>query len=85
MKLFFSKRFQKDYKKLPAKIQELTDNKLDFLLRDVNHPSLRFKKVKKHFNVWEVSVTMNYRVVLSVESDHYVLLRVGVHNILNRI
>lgn len=85
MKLFFSKRFQKDYKKLPAQIQTLTNKKLDFLLRNVNHPSLRFKRVKKHFNVWEISITMNYRVVLSIESDHYVLLRAGAHNILNRI
>ncbi len=43
MELFFSKQFQKDYKK------------------------------------------MKYRVILSVEKDCYVLLRVGAHDILNRI
>jgi len=85
MKLFFSKRFQKDYKKLPAQIQELTDKKLDYLLKDISHPSLRFKKVKRHSNVWEVSVTMNYRLVLSMQSNYYILLRVGAHDILNRI
>ncbi len=35
--------------------------------------------------LWEFSVTMNYRLLFEIEGEHYVLLRVGPHRIVDRI
>lgn len=56
-----------------------------FLLQDIAHPSLRVKKVqgsirgKKLTNVYELSVTMNYRLFFQKTSDTYILLAIGTH------
>lgn len=80
MELFFTKRFKKDYKKLPQDIQRRTDKKLKFLLKDISHPSLRIKKVKKYKDVYELSVAMQYRCFLNFQGCICNLVRVGKHD-----
>jgi len=78
-------RFKKDYQKLPAEIQRRVDEKLRFLLRDLRHPSLRVHKLRGVEELWEFSVTMNYRVIFEIEGEYYVLLGVGPHRIVEGI
>jgi len=80
MELVFTKPFIRDYKKLSKKIQEQVDRKLALLLQNMWHPSLRVKKVRGYDDVWEGSITMNYRFFFRQAEDKYVLLRVGTHN-----
>lgn len=80
MELVFTRPFIRDYKKLPSNIQENVDRKLSFLLQNMRHPSLRVKKVRGYEDVWEGSITMNYRFFFRRSKDKYVLLRVGTHN-----
>lgn len=80
MELFFTKRFQKDYKKLPEDIRERADQKLDFLLQDFRHPSLRIKRVKRYKEVYELTVTMQYRCLFKIEGNSYYLARIGKHD-----
>jgi len=80
MELFFSKRFQKDYKKLSKNIQKRTDIKLDFLLQDIRHPSLRIKKFRKYRDIFELSITMQYRCLFSIKSNVCSLQRIGKHD-----
>lgn len=84
MKIRRTKRFKKDYKKLSKNIQQRTNEKLRFLLRDRRHPSLRVHRVRGVQGLWEMSVTMNYRVIFEIEQDCYVLLDIGKHDILDR-
>jgi len=80
MRLKWTKPFVKDYQKLPQQIQKQIDQKLGFLLQNIRHPSLRVKKVQgKREDIYELSVTMNYRLFFQIESDAYVLLAVGTH------
>ncbi|NIR52047.1 type II toxin-antitoxin system mRNA interferase toxin, RelE/StbE family [candidate division KSB1 bacterium] len=85
MKLQWTKSFVKDYQKLPQQIQKQTDKKPGFLLQDISHPSLRVKKVqgsirgKKVSDVYELSVTMNYRLFFQIQNNVYVLLAIGTH------
>jgi len=85
MRLQWQKPFIKDYQKLPQQIQKQTDRKLGFLLQDIGHPSLRVKKVqgsirgKRMTDVYELSITMNYRLFFQKTSDTYVLLTIGTH------
>ncbi len=79
MKLQWTKPFVKDYQKLPEKIQKQTDRKLKFLIANPRHPSLRLKKVKGEKDIFELSITMNYRLTFSIATDAYVLRHVGTH------
>lgn len=85
MKIRRTERFKKDYQKLPEDVPERVDRKLRLLLRDPRHPSLRVHKVRGVEGLWEFSVTMNYRLLFEIEGEHYVLLRVGPHRIVDRI
>jgi len=80
MELVFTKTFIRDYRKLSQTIQEQVDRKLALLLQNMRHPSLRVKKVRGYDDVWEGSITMNYRFFFRQAVDKYVLLRVGTHN-----
>ncbi len=79
MKFDRAERFKKQYQKLPQQIQRLTNQKLGFLLENFNHPSLRVKKYKGEKDVWEASITMNYRLTFRIEGDTYILLAIGTH------
>jgi len=83
MKLLPTKSFQKDYERLPQHIQRQTDRKLELLLTNPRHPSLRTKKVRGeirgHRDVFEGSISMNYRFIFRIEGECYVLLRCGTH------
>ena len=57
MKLIQANRFKRDYKKLPPHIRKQTDKKLQYLVNDITHPSLRIKRVRKYIDVFEGSIT----------------------------
>ncbi len=85
MKLIQTKRFKRDYKKLPSQIQKRTDEKLRYLASDITHPSLRIQKVKKYKDILEGSITMSYRFLFQITPEGYTLLRVGKHDILDKL
>ena len=82
MKVRYTRLFLKQYGKLPNRIQEEFDEKLELLLGDLRYPSLRTKKVKGHTNIWEASITMDYRFTFKIEGDVLILRKIGTHNIL---
>ena len=83
MNLTRTNRFKRDYKKLPPHIQKQTDRKLQYLSSDLTHPSLRIKRVRKYTDVFEGSITKDYRFLFHIAGEGYTLLRVGTHDILN--
>ena len=83
MKIIFSNSFEKDYKKLPAKIQKLLDEQLIMLLENSKYPSLRVKKMQGHINIWEGRITQNYRFTFEKNNDTCTIRRAGTHPILN--
>jgi len=42
----FSRRFKKEYNKLPKEIQKAFDKKLSLFLEQTSHPSLRIKRIQ---------------------------------------
>lgn len=44
MRVRFSERFRRSYESVPPAIQRTFHRKLEFLLQDLRHPSLRAKK-----------------------------------------
>lgn len=84
MRLSFTHRFQKEYRRLPSAIQKRTDVKLRFLIQDLSYPSLRIKKVRQYKNVFEGSISIHYRFLFQIKKDALVLLRIGTHDILRK-
>jgi hypothetical protein len=85
MKLIRTDRLLQDYKKLPAQVRKHTDRKLLYLARDIGHPSLRVERVRKYADVYEGSINMQYRFLFQIASEAYVLLRIGKHDILEKL
>lgn len=83
MKLVFTKSFKRDYNSLPERIQEKVDKQLEFLLKDLNYPSLHAKKVQGTDDIWEARVSKSYRFTFQIEDGYYLLRRVGTHDTLN--
>ena len=49
---------------------------------DAAHPSLRVKPVRGADGIWELSVTMNYRITFEIREEWAILRRIGTHDIL---
>lgn len=84
-----SRAFARDVLKLPAHIQKEIPETIDLFCRNPSHPSLRVKKMKPTARgIWEMSVTMKYRITFhwakSPEGAKRVaiLRRAGPHDIL---
>ena len=84
MKLAFSKRFVKDYRRLPAHIQKAADKQLERLLSDFGHPSLNTKKMQDPRGIWEGRLSQGYRFTFQIIDDIYFLRRVGTHDLLKK-
>jgi len=82
MKLEFTKTFIKEYRKLPANIQKLTDKNLGLLISNSKHPSLHVKKMNDPRSIWEGRVTDSYRFTFQVKGDTCFLRRIGTHDML---
>lgn len=80
----FSKRFKKEYNKLPKEIQKAFDQKLQLLLQEMFHPSLRVKRIHGTKTRWEGSVTMKYRFTFEFLENGLIFRAIGTHDILNR-
>ena len=53
-------------------------------MRDIAHPSLRVKRVRKYQDVFEGSINMDYRFLFQITTDAYILLRIGRHDVLEK-
>ena len=74
--------FDRDYARLPQRIQEQAEKQLALLLTDSRHPSLRIKKMEGRGEIWEGRVSRGYRFTFEIVGDLYKLRRIGPHNIL---
>jgi mRNA-degrading endonuclease YafQ of YafQ-DinJ toxin-antitoxin module len=82
MKILTTKPFDKDFEALPLRIKNLALKKFDMLLHNPRHPSLRVKKMEDPRDIWEGSITKNYRFTFQIQGDTYLLRRAGTHDIL---
>ena len=80
----FTKKFKKEYQKLPREIQDNFDKKFSLLLEDIFHPSLRAKRIQGTKNRWEGSITMKYRFTFELHGNKAIFRTIGTHDILRR-
>ena len=89
MTLHLTKKFIKDYNKLPKQIRKQIREKIDMVNKyGFRYPSLRFKPIEKYKRqgIFELSVTMNYRIIVrQINQQQFDVIRVGTHDILDKI
>jgi len=82
-KLEYSKAFAKSLKKLSANEQQAAAVKLNMLIENPLHPSLRTKRVQRLKDVYESSINMDIRILWMHKGDRLILLlNIGHHDIL---
>ena len=79
MQPHFSERFIRSYTSAPAAIQRAFDQKLEFLLQNFRHPSLRAKKYDEARDLWQARVTRGWRFYFTIEGDTYRLHDITEH------
>jgi mRNA-degrading endonuclease RelE of RelBE toxin-antitoxin system len=80
MKFAVTRHFERCYRKLPLDIQKQADAKLRLLAElPKQHPSLRVKRIQGTTDIWEASITMNYRLTFQISKDTIILRKIGKH------
>lgn len=83
MKIEFTNRFIKIFKRLDKESQSRINQALKRMQTDLTHHSLRVKKMKGYRNpdIWEASATMNLRITFEyVKPDVLILRNCGHHD-----
>ena len=75
MRLDFTKRFKRSYKKLDQQSQETIKKALKQIEIDFTHSSLRIRKMEGYKDIWEASANMNLRITFTIEKPDLVILR----------
>jgi len=79
MKLSYSERFQKSFRRAPAAVQKAFAKQAGLLLENLQHPSLRAKKCDEANNIWQGRVNKDWRFYFSIEGDEYRLHDIMAH------
>ncbi|MBI4382294.1 MAG: cytotoxin [candidate division NC10 bacterium] len=79
MRPHFSERFIRSYETAPLHIQRAFDRKLDLLVANLRHPSLRAKKYDETRGIWQARVDGGWRFYFRVEGDVYQILDLVPH------
>lgn len=80
MRIVFSQKAEKDYKKLPFKLQVKADRQFSYLLTNYHHPSLRTRKMSGTGDIFEGRIDYRYRFTFIVEKQKVILLSIGPHD-----
>ncbi len=73
MKIHYSDKFLENVEKLPKDIKKTLKSKLEILIDNPRHPSLRTKKIQGQENIFEASVTMGIRITWQYTDDGILL------------
>lgn len=80
MKIQYSDKFLENVEKLPKDIKKILRSKLEILLDNPHHPSLRTKKIQGQDNIFEASVTMEIRITWQYIENGILLRNIGEHD-----
>jgi len=75
-----TERFKRMYKKLDLEQQNAIKKALGLMSDNINHPSLRVKRIQGTKGIWEASATMGLRITFDWEDDTIILRNCGEHD-----
>jgi len=71
--------FRRDLAALPSDIRKQARAAYELFQADPHHPSLRFKKLPPHQDIWSVRITGGYRAVGRWRDDVILWFFIGSH------
>jgi plasmid maintenance system killer protein len=72
--------FWRAYARLSDPIRQAARRSYALFAQNPDHPSLRFKKLAGHENIWSVRINEQYRAVGERRGDTIIWVWVGTHN-----
>ncbi len=84
MHLEATETFIRLYRGLPSEIQERVKKVLALLSENPRHPSLGHKKMAGHRDIFELRVTLSYRITYQRVGETAYLRKVGTHDLLRK-
>ena len=79
MRAQYTERFRRSYERAPPAIQQAFDRKLELLLQNLRHPSLRAKKYAEASDLWQARVNQGWRFYFRIAGDNYQLIDIAAH------
>ena len=79
MKLEHTKKIRRALEEFPKETREVFYKQIEYLRKDIRHPSLRAKKYGGTTDVWQARVTDNVRFYFQITGDTYLLLNIRKH------
>ena len=83
MPVRWTKRFTRDWKKLPITVRKKAQRVTLLLDSNREHPSLRLKRLKRLVGYWELRVDDDWRIIMMIEGDLYTFMAIGRHDMLD--
>ncbi|MGM0652766.1 MAG: hypothetical protein ACQES4_08315 [Bacillota bacterium] len=75
-----TERFKRAYKKLSPDQQKKIKAALVKMDQNINHPSLRVKRIRGTENIWEASASMGLRITFNRQEEVIHLRNCGEHD-----
>ena len=79
MRIIFSERALRDYRRLSKELQRKVDKQLFLLLRNFLHPSLRAKKYDEARDIWQARVNEGYRFYFQIRNSTFYIITIIKH------
>jgi mRNA-degrading endonuclease RelE of RelBE toxin-antitoxin system len=85
VEISYTPRFEKLFRKLPAKTRQLADRTFDRLERNPKHPGLHFKCVNPQKSRYSVRIGLKYRALGVLRGNEITLDCIGPHGKYDRL
>ena len=80
MKSSITQSFRKQLEQLPISTQEQASKAYQLWQKDPYHNSIQFKKVSHRQPIYSARISLNYRALGLLESDHIYWYWIGTHD-----
>ena len=80
MNVYYTELFEQKVRELPLEIKKALRAKLDLMIENPRHPSLRVKKIQGQAAIFEASITMSIRLTWQYSEDGILLRNIGEHD-----
>ena len=80
MNVYYTELFEQKVKELPVEIKKVLLAKLDLMIENPRHPSLRVKKIQGQAAIFEARITMSIRLTWQYSEDGILLRNIGEHD-----
>ncbi len=80
MNVYYSELFADKVGQLPTEAKRTLKKKLELMMENPRHPSLRTKKIQGQINLFEASITKDIRMTWQYTKDGFLLRNIGEHD-----